>query len=926
MPKLRRSLFIGLGGTGMTSILNTKKMLYDNYGDIPPMIGFLGIDTDGPGFETRFVTAKDGTRISLTAAEVLSIVVPNPRDIYARNTASDTFDWMPEHNVFALDQLRIGAGQVRTNGRFALTNRERDVEDRLRTKVNQINDASIIDSAKYELLGAETEVHVVFSIGGGTGAGTFLNVAYLLKRLFPMIKVSGYAVLSDVFRAMMSGAQSARVRPNAMGALMDTDFLTHLSQNSEPVELRWMRSTQKIDERPFQALYLIDNRNDNNDSFSTVTPLCEMISLALVTSIGELGVAMDSISDNVTKQIASGTMDIRDKKAWVASFGVSEIVFDGKRLSEIYAQKARIQIVNMLLNGGCDDPNVIANNWIDNEHIRENLGKDDVIDYFCTPEPRYMFTTVDDPTNPKPECITYLSTIALEKPTDLDAKLEELKQRIDVSLTKLMAEQANRECGVFLCENILKAINNQVEACDFEMKQEITDLEANLPRLESGLDTVCKELERCMGTFFKKGKDALIEDTVNAVAILARQKREIARRKMARMFYNWLRTRVQESLKRVDQITRNLQAVRDASSRAAQDILQSIGNVSFFEFDLSTELAAAVECPAKDIVFNDFIIDIKSAGGVPSFAAMTSSETGYTLMSFIEKLPRIKDYREMTVEEVLRTMNADQRLDLLKRALRKAEPLLPYTYRGFDADVIAKPVDSYYVGVADKKNTVFNKETLATVLTGAQSIEYSEIGLADRIIIYRQLGVLPVFTLKSLDNYWPEYNQLEESKPGSSHFDAGMYARMMKERYSLMPKNPVDASKILGAWTDAVIHGLVRFNPSTGQYQIPSRGLGGKALRKWLVDMGATRAEAFRFFEDNFDVLEGEVTAALERLDQPGPDNQLLKNIAACKKAIADNTYLETISGSPIPMSEIETYPDEYDLIEKEMVYLTDNL
>ena len=45
-----------------------------------------------------------------------------------------------------------------------------------------------------------------------------------------------------------------------------------------------------------------------------------------------------------------------------------------------------------------------------------------------------------------------------------------------------------------------------------------------------------------------------------------------------------------------------------------------------------------------------------------------------------------------------------------------------------------------------------------------------------------------------------------------------------------------------------------------------------------------------------------------------------------CKKALAENRYLEDISGCPIPMSDIETYPDECDLIEREMVYLTDNL
>ena len=51
MAKLRRTLLIGLGGTGFKAILNAKKMFYENYGEIPPMIGFLGIDTDRPGLE-----------------------------------------------------------------------------------------------------------------------------------------------------------------------------------------------------------------------------------------------------------------------------------------------------------------------------------------------------------------------------------------------------------------------------------------------------------------------------------------------------------------------------------------------------------------------------------------------------------------------------------------------------------------------------------------------------------------------------------------------------------------------------------------------------------------------------------------------------------------------------------------------------------
>ena len=44
--KIRRSFFIGLGGTGMRTILYLKKLFIETYGEVPGMIGFLGIDTD----------------------------------------------------------------------------------------------------------------------------------------------------------------------------------------------------------------------------------------------------------------------------------------------------------------------------------------------------------------------------------------------------------------------------------------------------------------------------------------------------------------------------------------------------------------------------------------------------------------------------------------------------------------------------------------------------------------------------------------------------------------------------------------------------------------------------------------------------------------------------------------------------------------
>jgi CO dehydrogenase nickel-insertion accessory protein CooC1 len=43
---LKRTLFIGMGGTGAMALLHTKKRFLDTYGEVPAMIDFLVIDTD----------------------------------------------------------------------------------------------------------------------------------------------------------------------------------------------------------------------------------------------------------------------------------------------------------------------------------------------------------------------------------------------------------------------------------------------------------------------------------------------------------------------------------------------------------------------------------------------------------------------------------------------------------------------------------------------------------------------------------------------------------------------------------------------------------------------------------------------------------------------------------------------------------------
>ena len=78
--KIKRCLYVGLGGTGMNALLHTKKMFVETYGEVPPMIGFLGIDTDGDAYKKE-LPSKYGP-VSLAPNEQTPIQVEDAQAAY----------------------------------------------------------------------------------------------------------------------------------------------------------------------------------------------------------------------------------------------------------------------------------------------------------------------------------------------------------------------------------------------------------------------------------------------------------------------------------------------------------------------------------------------------------------------------------------------------------------------------------------------------------------------------------------------------------------------------------------------------------------------------------------------------------------------------------------------------------------------------
>lgn len=910
--KIKRCLYVGLGGTGMNALLHTKKMFVETYGEVPPMIGFLGVDTDGGVYKNE-LPSKYGP-VTISPNEQMPIKVENARGAYI--TSKEHFAWVPEENVFALTSMTKGAGQIRTNGRFALTCNYKDLSNKVKDVVNRICAAQIMNNSDYDTnLGAEVEVHMVFSVSGGTGAGTFLNMAYIIKEALTKCKLTGYAVLPDVFENMSNYGMD-RVKPNAYGSICDLDWFMHLN-GTEKLQFDYVTSKQQIIGAPFNALFFIDNKNENGDTYGNVEQLAEMISLALVTSAGELADSVTSVTDNVEKSIMNGDGIVGNKRAWVSGMGACEIIFRGKDMCELSALKNAQRILQRMLNS-CLDANAIANAWIDSPevNIRENNGpeNDNVIDFILPRQPKFPLDAINDNQNAKAEALGYVENVGLPKSDDIQRKIQELKNRVTKELHNLVVKCVNQECGVGLAQNVLDAVKGQVEVFLGEMNSEKDTLVAAQPALENAVSVNSEDLKEYSSRFFKtKGKVNDLEQTVcDAAVALAVNKREIIRRDAAITFFTSLMVNIGDEMLKIKDIEKKLKAVNTSYVNRIAILSNSVDRSTDanFQIDLARTAINSIAVNDDEIQIKDFLATLPYQDKFYEIDLKPTDDVENAILDYTRSLASAKKWSRTTIDDVLKKMDSENpsHLDqILRLALSKAMPLLNINTRG---QVGYRYGRFSYVGVPMNSTILQNNNRLEN-LAGGEKIQFARLGMQDRVIIYNQIGVVPAYFIGNIQNYKQQYEKCNVF----SHIDATIYQRMVRENFSLDPVLD-DGSRDVELWVKGLIMGLVK--NENGRYYVKDK-TNGKALRQYWVEIGQYRDEAFSAFKADLPNLRQQFKDYFRQYQNANGQDAM--------KAIIDDAkqnYLEKFSQINMSLDQIESkgYEQIADLMEKELNFI----
>lgn len=755
---LKSSLYIGLGGTGIRTLLKTKKMFIDTYGEIPPTVQFLGIDTNRGDFAMSIRKAHSGDEICLSSAEVCDLFLLSPANYY--NCHSKELSWLPKENGKMIMALRWSAGQVRTNGRFAFVFNVNKIEAAIRRAIENCRAAEPANDWPID-------VHIVFSLAGGTGSGIFIDVAYLIRKIFGKgVNMYGYAVLPKVFREMVPyGPGMMHVFHNAYGALTDLDFLMHLNREDEPVTFNWIANSFTEEDfrrtpKPFDLVYLVDNTTAFGVKYDHVGSLTDVISLALVAASGEIGRTNSSYFDTCLKVIETGCLDVNNKKAWAASVGASSVVFH----PEVFAERICLRGINDALNEEhCDLDTSITD-------IKEIIDKDRVLSAFHNEKEPVL--TLSESKSFVTEAEKYCDTsIKLAKESAENA-MNNLVINASSLLSKIVCKLLLTSPGcITATKAFLDNAKTQADSILNYLTKEVAELESNKGLLKHKLE-IAKEfyIEETYKSFFIRSKKRLEEyatDFYGATSSFVDNEKEIIRHQFAIQYFNSLSGALANKRMVFKRLCDLMNDLRDSLSKAL-----NCSQSGFTEIDLAF-------IPS----FNDNLLsfgDFYNETGENAFEEIeTSGDLMNSLLAFIDNIPEFKSWKEKTISEVIDLLPDAVFSNVFRRAIDYSEPMLMINGKGFNVS------HTLIIGVEDRENSRFVKSRSIPENLKTQHIELVSTGIKNRVLFYRQDFAFPAYTVQGVDDWRREY----EKRLLSSHFDANIFDRMVRENYSLYPES-----------------------------------------------------------------------------------------------------------------------------------------
>ena len=806
---MRPTIYIGLGGTGIRAIAQTKKMYEDAYGvgKIPAQVAFIAVDFD-------LAAPSDKSLATNIAPDFLSLnILANPQQFYVEGTKQSDYKWVFKGNGrFIGKQIAEGASQVRTTGRFYTEMVLDKIRQRIKYAWQQVNSVAKVTQKVDKT--AAVDIHIVMSLAGGTGCGSFLNVAEMIRNTWPtQAHIIGYGVLHGVFCTMdPSRNKTPRVVANAYSAVMDLDYLMSASTDN-PIACTINGNEQQLISPIYDEFFVIDNNTEHGHVLTDIKQVCEVLGISLFASGDDMGSKVRSVLNN--KSWTNGEFNISPKVGWVQSLGACKIVYKGEQLATIYGYKAAMELIRSIRQEGAEAQQ-FAQKWTEEAGVREDGDKYNMlIDSIVEPKtieglkPAMVDAKSTEAEN-KSLITSYINNMA---DIPADARIKEMMEEKQQSLVAKIKSLLSVENGVGNSRIFLESLIRLCEKYRLEMINEADQLNITLEGKSALLEKATKEYEEYCSKARLFQSVTARQELLDKMAKIAKDIRkinyEIKRREIARDIFIYLVKEAGELSRKIDTLDELLKNLNTEYSLALTELQNTNASSLVFEYDLSAD--ERLNMTLKD--------DVSLASLLVSLPASLldldiENQLRPAIEQYVSTLPQVIAYRERRITDVIEELSKEDyeelkfKINVLSSRLLRIDDrgLIERTKKKMPSEMM---VQNYFLSVYDPENAVegdedarpktrleLDDEFAKSVNLKKEFLVTDLAMLRQQMIIFRaDCAVLPYcidafdpWTIK--DEYEPLI--LEAAQAGSTvfnpHFDQLIYDNMKMTDFKLKPE------------------------------------------------------------------------------------------------------------------------------------------
>lgn len=840
---VRLNIMVGIGGTGRDAVLKVKRKLKQVYGEIPPTVKFLVIDTTD--LTTMQYQDKD---IRLDGREFLSIQMYDPIELLRK---PDIKAWYPERVPVktAID----GASQVRAVGRMALFANDSRVLPAISKVMEDVRsfDVGRLENDKYELISKRVVVNIVCSLGGGTGSGTFIDVAYLFRyagAIKPDYKIAGYFLMPTVFT---KHPFTRNVEPNCYAALKELDYHMNLQLQDDRAKYKFGERMISRQYPPYDVVYLVDNVNKEGTAYSEIEDLTEFLSTGLFISCGTVAKNTNDSLDNAESQIL-GMKSIHGKKAQYCSFGISEVIFNKNAISMLLQRELALKLVNAFSIPTKLDPQKEVETFINLMGLREDRNYDKVIDAILQPSNLRSFEMPEKKKGAVQKIVdiktTYLNRVEEEAVVTANKNYELMLPAKIKAIREEIIKQLHSDRGLSHTKKFVDLLLGRIGAFKEMLIYERNDIEEQRKRTQAKYDLLLDDIKKAEAKIFGFGKaiqEACMNYQRNALNE-ATQIREKKRRERAIDVFENLQEELRAWRQRIIDIDSHLSKLTESLSAAIGKMRHKKMEIKPFVIELEQYLMEKIQ--TGEINLNDFLKWSRDRGrSVAHWSDMRTDEVEMQILEYCNGLSPVQQISSSNIESELQRLSEEMRIRLLKQLDEMAVPLWQYSsahIRGSSPEIL------YTFGVTDQEKTIMtDSNTLRKMKGTLHTPTHVSTNDPNRIIFFKAEVAIPVFAISRMERFREEY--LDENAPFNFHTDRNLEPHLP----DLFPEMEDTQGRLywsVGLCPEELGIGLIRRD---GTHFYARSQKFGKAVDNYMISLDQGRSQAMKKFLSNSELV-----------------------------------------------------------------------